>query len=187
MLQTIHKLYTEPYIEPYTASAQNPTQRAFAKLYTKRNTDHTFCFWTRISRMEFWTRMERMERMVRNVCDESNESNKRYKRNERKIGNGNRRWRDSSPPRSWKSNNFERFFSDSTLTFLTYRNTFRLPILPIRRVVFLCLPLIFLCLPLIFLCLPLIFPGCASKIPDFKGKVTKKGGSRGSSHISIQI
>ena len=32
-----------------------------------------------------------------------------------------------------------------------------------------------------------IFPGSASKIPDFKGKVTKKGGSRGSSHISIQI
>ena len=41
-----------------------------------------------------------------------------------------------------KSNNFEPFFSDSTLTFLTYRNTFRLPILPIRRAVLLCLPLI---------------------------------------------
>ena len=86
-----------------------------------------------------------------------------------------------------KSNNFERFFSDLTLTFLTFGNTFRLPILPIRRLVFLSLPQIFLCLPLIFLCLPLIFPGCASKIPDFKGKVTKKGGSRGSSHISVQI
>ena len=85
------------------------------------------------------------------------------------------------------SNNFEPFFGDSTLTFLTFGNTFRLPILPIRRLVFLSLPQIFLCLPLIFLCLPLIFPGCASKIPDFKGKVTKKGGSRGSSHISIQI
>ena len=79
-----------------------------------------------------------------------------------------------------KSNNFERFFSDSTLTFLTFGNIFHLPILPSRRI-------IFLCLPLIFLCLPLIFPGCASKIPDFKGKVTKKGGSRGSSHISVQI
>ena len=75
-----------------------------------------------------------------------------------------------------KSNNFERFFGDLTLTFLTFGNTFRLPILPSRRAVLLCLPLIFLCLPLIFLCLPLIFPGCASKIPDFKGKVTKKGG-----------
>ena len=41
-----------------------------------------------------------------------------------------------------KSNNFERFFSDSTLTFLTFGNTFRLSILPTRRAVFLCLPLI---------------------------------------------
>ena len=76
-----------------------------------------------------------------------------------------------------KSNNFERFFSDSTLTFLTSRNTFRLPILPIRRIVFLSLPQIFLCLPLIFLCLPLIFPGCASKSPILKGKWRKKGGA----------
>ena len=72
------------------------------------------------------------------------------------------------PPQ--KSNNFEPFFRDSTLTFLTSRNTFRLPILPIRRLVFLSLPQIFLCLPLIFLCLPLIFPGCASKSPILKGK-----------------
>ena len=41
-----------------------------------------------------------------------------------------------------KSNNFEPFFSDSTLTFLTYRNTFLLPILPTRRIIFLSLPLI---------------------------------------------
>ena len=41
-----------------------------------------------------------------------------------------------------KSNNFERFFGDSTLTFLTFGNTSRLPILPIRRAVLLCLPLI---------------------------------------------
>ena len=50
----------------------------------------------RMVRMEFRTRMERI---VRNVCDERNERNERnerYKRNERKIGNGNRRWRDSS-------------------------------------------------------------------------------------------
>ena len=54
-----------------------------------------------------------------------------------------------------KSNNFESFFSDSTLTFLTYRNTFLLPILPTRRIIFLCLPLILICLPQIFLSLPL--------------------------------
>ena len=51
--QTIHKLYIEPYTEPYTASVQNPTQRAYAKLYTKRNTNHTFCLVnTNCSRIE---------------------------------------------------------------------------------------------------------------------------------------
>ena len=66
-------------------------------------TNPTFCFWTRISWMEFRTRMERMEfrtrmertertermermerteRIVRNVCNERNERNERYKRNE---------------------------------------------------------------------------------------------------------
>ena len=53
-------------------------------------------FRTRMERMEFRTRMEWMERIVRNVCDERNESDERYKRNERKTGNGNRRWCDSS-------------------------------------------------------------------------------------------
>ena len=32
---------------------------------------------------------------------------------------------------------FEPFFGDSTLTFLTFGNTFRLPILPTRRIVLL--------------------------------------------------
>ena len=88
--------------KPYTASVQNPTLRAsktlhwgvqnptlrvFAKLYTRRNTNPTFCFWTRISRME---QMEQMGRIVRNVCNEHDE------RNERKTGNGNRRWHASS-------------------------------------------------------------------------------------------
>ena len=105
----LYKLYTKPYTNPtshwfsvscemyslcfklytnYTLNyTQNPTLRAFAKLYTKRNTNPTFCFWTRISRMEF---RKRMERIVRNVC------NVRYVRYERKTGNGNRRWRASS-------------------------------------------------------------------------------------------
>ena len=39
------------------------------------------------------------------------------------------------PPK--KTNKFERFFGDSTLTFLTFGNTFRLPILPTLRVVLL--------------------------------------------------
>ena len=51
-------------------------------------------------------------------------------------------WSGKRKERAEKSNNFERFFSDSTLTFLTFENTFRLPILPTRHIVFLCLPLI---------------------------------------------
>ena len=45
-----------------------------------------------------------------------------------------------SAPSRGKSNKFERFFGDSTLTSLTFGNTFRFPILPSRRAVFLCLP-----------------------------------------------
>ena len=75
-----------------------------------------------------------------------------------------------------KSNNFEPFFSDSTLTFLTFGNTFRLPILPSRRAVLLCLPQIKIRGRQIKIRGRQILTGCASKIPDFKGKVTKKGG-----------
>ena len=49
-------------------------------------------------------------------------------------------WREKRKEPAEETNNFERFFGDSTLTFLTYRNTFRLPILPTRRIIFLCLP-----------------------------------------------
>ena len=41
VLQTIHKLYTKPYIEPYTASVQNPTQRAFRPLHSERSQNYT--------------------------------------------------------------------------------------------------------------------------------------------------
>ena len=74
-----------------------------------------------------------------------------------------------------KSNNFEPFFSDSTLTFLTFENTFRLQILPTRRAVLLCLPQILIRGRQRKIRGRQIFPGCAPKIPDFKGKVTKKG------------
>ena len=95
--------YTQTIHKTLHWSVQNPTQRAFAKLYTKRNTNPTFCFRTRMERMEFRTRKVRKEwmvrkkrkvRIVRNVCNE------RYVRYERKIGNGNRRWRASSLPPS---------------------------------------------------------------------------------------
>ena len=41
VIQTIHKLYIKPYIEPYTASVQNPTQRAFQTLHNERFKPYT--------------------------------------------------------------------------------------------------------------------------------------------------
>ena len=49
-------------------------------------------------------------------------------------------WREKRKERAEKTNNFERFFADLTLTFLTFENTFRLVFLPTRRIIFLCLP-----------------------------------------------
>ena len=46
-------------------------------------------------------------------------------------------WREKRKVRAEKTNNFERFFGDSTLTFLTFGNIYRLPILPTRRLVLL--------------------------------------------------
>ena len=53
-------------------------------------------FRTRMERISRTVQTERTERIVRNVCDERNERNERYKRNERKTGNGNKRWGNSS-------------------------------------------------------------------------------------------
>ena len=92
-----------------------------------------------------------------------------------------------SAPSRGKSNKFERFFGDSTLTSLTFGNTSRLPILPTRRVVLLRGRQIKIRGRQIKIRGRQIFPGSAPKTPVFKGKVTKKGGSRGSSHISVQI
>ena len=52
MLQTLHKLYTNPTLrrfkplhsersKPYTASVQNPTQRAFRPLHSERSQNYT--------------------------------------------------------------------------------------------------------------------------------------------------
>ena len=46
-------------------------------------------------------------------------------------------WRGKGKECAEKTNNFERFFGDSTLTFLTFGNTYRLVILPTRRLVLL--------------------------------------------------
>ena len=86
-----------------------------------------------------------------------------------------------------KTNNFVRFFADSILTFLTYGNTFRLVILPTRCLVLLRGRERKIWGRQIKIRGRQIFPGCAPKTPVFKGKVTKKGRSRGFSHISVQI
>ena len=86
-------------------------------------------------------------------------------------------WRGKRKERAEKTNNFERFFGDSTLTFLTFENTFRLPILPIRRAVFLCLPQIKIRGRQRKIRGRQIFPGSASKTPILKGKWRKKGGA----------
>ena len=76
-----------------------------------------------------------------------------------------------------KPNIFERFFADSTLTFLTFGNTFRLVFLPTRRAVLLRGRERKIRGRQIKIRGRQIFPGCAPKIPVFKGKVTKKGGA----------
>ena len=75
-----------------------------------------------------------------------------------------------------KSNNFERFFSDLTLTFLTSENTFHLVILPTRRAVLLRRREIKIRRRQIKIRGRQIFPGCAPKIAVFKGKVNRVGG-----------
>ena len=96
-------------------------------------------------------------------------------------------WRGKRKERAEKTNNFERFFGDSTLTFLTFRNTYRLLILPTRRAVLLRGRERKIRGRQIKIRGTQILTGCAPKIPVFKGEVKQKGRSRGSSHISIQI
>ena len=96
-------------------------------------------------------------------------------------------WRGKRKERAEKTNNFERFFGDSTLTFLTFGNTYRLLILPTRRAVLLRGRERKIRGRQIKIRGRQILTGCAPKIPVFKGEVKQKGRSRGSSHISIQI
>ena len=83
-------------------------------------------------------------------------------------------WRGKGKERAEKNNNFERFFGDSTLTFLTFGNTYRLVILPTRCLVLLRGRERKIWGRQIKIRGRQIFPGCAPKIAVFKGKVTKK-------------
>ena len=78
-------------------------------------------------------------------------------------------WRGKRKERAEKTNNFERFFGDSTLTFLTFGNTFRLLILPTRRLVLLRGRERKIWGRQIKIRGRQIFPGSAPKIPVFKG------------------
>ena len=96
--------------------------------------------WSERSEWRKWSeRSESYVTFVTNVTNETNVTNVTNVKQEMAIGGD--ATRHSCAPLQ-KSNNFESIFGDSTLTFLTFGNTFRLPILPSRRAVFLCLPLI---------------------------------------------
>ena len=84
-------------------------------------------------------RSESYVTFVTGVTNETNVTNVTIVKQE--MGIGGDATRHACKPLQ-KSNNFESIFGDSALTFLTSRNTFRLPILPTRRIIFLCLPLI---------------------------------------------
>ena len=165
--------------KPYTASVQNPTQRAFKTLHSERSQNYTrggtqtihFVFelesrewnfereWSGWCKWSEWSKWrESYVTFVTNVTKVTNVTNVTNVKQEMAIGGDATRhslrlflslslplsfppFRHSFPPPK-KSNNFERIFSDSTLTFLTFENTFRLPILPIRHIILLCLPLI---------------------------------------------
>ena len=170
MCKKLCKLYTNPTFDPalrwfsvscemyslrlklytnYTLNlTQNPTQRAFKTLHSERSEPYTASVRKTIHEAERkpyilsyehelftnWTELmgqlmrQSMRQLMYNLMSKF----------EKPFPLG----------RGWgrlplqKSNNFEPFFSDLTLTFLTYRNTFCLPILLIRRIIFLCLPLI---------------------------------------------
>ena len=86
------------------------------------------------------------EQIVNNSCSKQNQFvSPKQKQFEFPKQNGSRldepihehTWRGKRKKRAEKTNNFERFFGDSTLTFLTFGNTFRLLILPTRCLVLL--------------------------------------------------
>ena len=156
MYSLCFKLYTN-YTQNLTL---NPTQRALKTLHSERSQNYTrsgtqtihFVFelesrewnfereWSGWCKWSEWSKWrESYVTFVTNVTKVTNVTNVTNVKQEMAIGGD--ATRHSCKPLQ-KSNNFERFFGDSTLTFLTYRNTFRLPILPIRRVIFLSLPLI---------------------------------------------
>ena len=142
--QTIHKPYIEAFKTLHRECSQNYTRSGTQTLHfvfehesREWNLEHERSGWCEWNLEREWS--ERSEWSERRERRERSERSESYVKQEMAIG-GDATRHFCAPLQ--KSNNFESFFSDLTLTFLTYRNTFRLPILPTRRIIFLCLPLI---------------------------------------------
>ena len=174
MYSLCFKLYTN-YTQNLTL---NPTQRALKTLHSERSQNYTrggtqtihFVFELESREWNFereWSEWrESYVTFVTNVTKVTNVTNVTSVKQEMAIGGD--ATRHSCAPK--KTNNFESFFSDSTLTFLTSGNTSRLPILPTRRIIFLCLPQIKIRGRQIKIRGRQILSGCASKSPILKGK-----------------
>ena len=142
--QTIHKPYIEAFKTLHSERSQNYTRSGTQTLHfvfehesREWNLEREWSGWNLEHGWSGWS--ESYVTFVTNVTKVTNVTNVMNVKQEMAIG-GDATRHFCAPLQ--KSNNFESFFSDLTLTFLTYRNTFRLPILPTRRIVFLCLPLI---------------------------------------------
>ena len=154
MYSLCFKLYTN-YTQTLHCERSKPYTEAFKTLHSERSQNYTRSGTQTIHFVfEHESREWNLERewsesyvtFVTNVTNVTNVSNVTNGKQEMVIG-GDATRHSCAPfrhsfPMPQKSNNFERFFSDLTLTFLTFGNTFCLPILPIRRIIFLCLPLI---------------------------------------------
>ena len=165
MYSLCFKLYTN-YTQTLHWGVSNPTLRAFKTLHSERSQNYTrsgtqtLHFVFEHESREWNLEREWSESYVTFVTNVTSVMNVTYVTNVRNVkqemaigGDATRHslrlflsltlWLFVSlAPRHQKSNNFERFFSDLTLTFLTFENTFRLPILPTRHIILLCLPLI---------------------------------------------
>ena len=149
MFQTLHKLYIKLYMANYKKSL-NHTQTGHSnptfcdrRRTGERNLEHEsresrewsdWCDW---SEWSDWSKS--YVTFVTNVTNATNVTNVTNVKQEMAIGGDTPRYPLCA---TQKSNNFERIFSDSTLTFLTSENTFRLTILPTHRIILLSLPLI---------------------------------------------
>ena len=111
----MHKTLHSERSKPYTASIQNPTQRAFKTLHSERSGPYTtsvretiheaehkpYILFLNTNQTNGTNEREWIVRDERNVRNERDERNVRNERDERKTGNGNRRWTTFSTPKAF--------------------------------------------------------------------------------------